>query len=103
MRGAAQILEFPATHPSVLTVHIRRRGSIEFEWIAIYGHEQVASGRDLGLADCLRSAADVLLPTVTQIQCKVVYQERVAGPIPVSRLLDADELADHLKELAGER
>ncbi|MEO8329155.1 MAG: hypothetical protein ABI586_04030 [Candidatus Nanopelagicales bacterium] len=87
----------------MLTVHIRKRDAAALEWLATYGHERVAGGTETSLADCLRSAADVLFPLAERLECRITYQERVAGPYPVSRLLLADELADHLAELARER
>lgn len=87
----------------MLTLHIRKLGGVEFEWLATYGHERIASGREVALADCLRSAADAVFPSVQRLDCRLVYEGRVAGPVSISRLFESDELADHLKELAGER
>ena len=71
--------------------------------LATYGHEQLAQGAEPTLADCLRSAADAIFLKAERIHCRVIYEGTIAGPYPLSRLFDADEVADHLKELAHER
>lgn len=87
----------------MLTLHIRKRGVVTFEWQVTYGHELIAHGTETTLADCLRSAADLLFSKVGSLDCRLTYEGMVAGPYPLARLFIADELADHLKELARER
>ena len=87
-----------------LVVHIRKQGRAAFEWMVAYAGDVIAGGADASIADCLRAAASIVFLDVQHLELTVTYRGMAAGPYAAARLLgEAEEVADHLKELALER
>lgn len=85
-----------------LLLEIRRQGET-FDWrITSIGGR--TGGIEVSIADCLQAGASAALVRDKRTEIRIAYRSRFAGPYPAARLLmESNELADHLMELALER